>query len=122
MARTATAWWSAFFSAVLLSQSLAGMPYIIRTGFAVAAAGYSAESSAEIIHERGMNGRLAFFAGVAKTLGNRTETGDETGQEIAVEKFLEGTHGISLILFFVSRPHIFCPACRRNGQFCMTVM
>ncbi|WP_190306414.1 hypothetical protein [Rhizobium phaseoli] len=106
----------------LTSLSLSGKPYIIRTGFAVAVAGYSAESSAEIIHERGMNGRLAFFAGVAKTLGNRTETSHETGQEIAVEKFLYGTHGISLILFFVSRQRIFCSSCRRNGQFCMTVM
>lgn len=117
MARTATAWWSAFFSAVLLSQSLAGMPYIIRTGFAVAAAGYSAESSAEIIHERGMNGRLAFFAGVAKTLGNRTETGDETGQEIAVEKFLEGTHGISLILFLLAGRIYFAQLAVAMGNF-----
>ncbi|MDK4724923.1 hypothetical protein [Rhizobium phaseoli] len=106
----------------LTSLSLAGKPYIIRTGFAVADEGCSAELSAEIIHERGMNGRLAFFAGVAKTLGNRTETSHETGQEIAVEKFLYGTHGVSLILFFVSRQRIFCSSCRRNGQFCMTVM
>jgi hypothetical protein len=33
-----------------------------------------------------------------------------------------GTHGSSLILFFVSRQHIFCPGCRNNGQFSMTVM
>ncbi|WP_199852445.1 hypothetical protein [Rhizobium sp. H4] len=104
------------------SLSLAGKPYIIRNRIAVTAEGCSAELSAEIIHERGMDGRLAFFAGFAKTLGNSTETGHETGQEIAVEKFLYGTHGISLILLFVSRQHIFCPSCRRNGQFCMTVM
>ncbi|WP_190304548.1 hypothetical protein [Rhizobium phaseoli] len=102
----------------LTSLSLAGKPYIIRTGFAVAAAGYSAESSAEIIHERGMNGRLAFFAGFAKTLGNRTETGHETGQEIAVEKFLKGTHGISLILFFLLAGRIyFAQAAVAMGNF-----
>jgi hypothetical protein len=107
---------------VVASLSLAESLTSSGTGFAVTAEGCSAELSAEIIHERGMDGRLALFAGFAKTLGNRPETGHETGQEIAVEKFLYGTHGISLILFFVSRQHIFCPSCRRNGQFCMTVM
>ncbi|ABC91701.1 hypothetical protein RHE_CH02934 [Rhizobium etli CFN 42] len=68
-----------------------------------------------------MNRGLALFAGFANALGNRTETGDETGQEIAVEKFLYA-HGSSLILFFVSRRHIFCAGCHNNGQFCMTVM
>ncbi|MDR9821518.1 hypothetical protein RJJ63_19865 [Rhizobium hidalgonense] len=79
-------------------------------------------SGAEIIHEGGMDRRLALFAGFAKTLRNRTETGHKTGQEIAVEKFLYGTHHRSLILLFVSPRHIFCPGCHNNGQFCMTVM
>lgn len=77
---------------------------------------------AEIVHEGWMDGGLALFACVANALGNRTETSDEAGQEIAVEKFMYGTHGSSLILFFVSRQHIFCPGCRNNGQFSMTVM
>ena len=114
MARTATAW--------LLRYPWRGSLTSSGIGFAVTAAGYSAESSAEIIHERGMNGRLAFFAGFANTLGNSPETANETAQEPAVEKFLYGTHGNSLILFFVSRQRIFCAGCRNNGQFCMTVM
>jgi hypothetical protein len=39
-----------------------------------------------------------------------------------VEKFVYGTHGSLLILFFVSWQHIFCASCYRNGQFYMTVM
>lgn len=94
---------------------------------AIAGAGESVDSpivllGAEIVHEGRMDGGLALFACVANTLGNRTETSHEAGQEIAVEKFLYGTHGSSLILFFVSRQHIFCPGCRNNGQFSMTVM
>jgi hypothetical protein len=77
---------------------------------------------AEIVHEGRMDGGLALLACVPNPLGNSAETGDETGEEIAVEKFLYGTHGSSLILFFVSRQHIFCPGCHNNGQFCMTVM
>lgn len=88
----------------------------------LAASGHIADLGAEIIHEGRMDRRLTLFARIAKTLGNRAETGHETGQEIAVEKFMQGTHGSSLILFFVSRQHIFCPSCLRNGQFYMTVM
>ncbi|ULR46882.1 hypothetical protein [Rhizobium sp. K102] len=77
----------------------------------------SAELSAEIIHERGMDGRLALFAGFAKTLGNRPETGHETGQEIAVEKFLYGTHGISLILFLLAGSIYFAQAAVAMGNF-----
>lgn len=79
-------------------------------------------SGAEIVHEGRMDGGLALFACVANALGNRTETSNEAGQEIAVEKFLYGTHGSLLILFFVSWQHIFCASCYRNGQFYMTVM
>ena len=69
-----------------------------------------------------MDGGLALFTCFPNALGNGTETGGDAGQEIAVEKFMYGIHGSSLILFFVSRQHIFCPGCHNNGQFGMTAM
>ncbi|ULJ80838.1 hypothetical protein MF410_03550 [Rhizobium sp. C104] len=86
------------------------MPYL-------SASGHIADLSAEIIHERRMDRRLALFAGVAKTLGNRTETGHETGQEIAVEKFMQGTHGSSLILFLLAGSIYFAQAAIAMGNF-----
>ncbi|MGO8189939.1 hypothetical protein, partial [Rhizobium leguminosarum] len=55
---------------------------------------------AEIVHEGCVDSGLALFAFIANALRNRTETSDEAGQEIAVENFMFGTHGSSLILFF----------------------
>lgn len=71
---------------------------------------------AEIVHEGWMDGGLALFACVANALGNSTETGDETGEEIAVEKFLYGTHGSSLILFLLAGSIYFAQAAVTMGN------
>ncbi|UIL30147.1 hypothetical protein LZK75_18155 [Rhizobium leguminosarum] len=74
-------------------------------------------SGAEIVHEGWMDGGLALFACVANTLGNRAETSNEAGQEIAVEKFLYGTHGSLLILFLLAGSIYFAQAAIAMGNF-----
>lgn len=103
--------------AVSTSDVIAGICEVALVRDAVRLTAPIVRLGAEIVHEGRMDGGLALLARVPNTLGNSAETGDETGEEIAVEKFLYGTHGSLLILFLLAGSIYFAQAAITMGNF-----